>query len=96
MRSLLLFAIALGLSTFQVGCNASRGGFAGSRLARFLPPIRTAEPGADGSSDPWIQQAASEGRREYAVEKANDPLGLRKYVMSDRAREIERNVGIID
>ena len=96
MRSLLLVAMAFGLLTPQFGCNASRGGFAGSRLARFLPPIRTAEPGTDGSSDPWIQQAASEGRREYSVEKVNDPLGLRKYVMSDRAREIERNVGIID
>ncbi len=96
MRSLLLFAMAWGLLAPQIGCNASRGGFAGSRLARFLPPVRTSDPGTDGSSDPWIQQAASEGRREYSVEKVNDPLGLRKYVMSDRAREIERNVGIID
>lgn len=96
MRSLLLVAALCGLLGAQSGCQMMRSGFAGSRLSRLLPPIRTAEPGTDGSSDPWIQQAAAEGRRDHPVEKVNDPLGLRKYVMSDRAREIENNLGIVD
>jgi hypothetical protein len=51
------------------------------------------DPGSE-TSDPWIQQAGAEARGDRPVEKEYDPLGLKKYVMSDKARDIERNMGI--
>ena len=43
--------------------------------------------------DPWTTQAGSEGRAGRAVEKEADPLNLRRFMMSEKAMEIERNCG---
>lgn len=51
------------------------------------------DPGSE-STDPWIQQAGAEARGHRPVEKEYDPLGLKKVFMSDKARDIERNMGI--
>lgn len=51
------------------------------------------DPGSE-TSDPWVQQAGAEARGHRPVEKEYDPLGLKKYLMSDKARDIERNMGI--
>jgi hypothetical protein len=46
------------------------------------------------AEDPWTTQAGTEGRAGRAVDKEADPLGLKKYMMSEKAREIERNCGV--
>lgn len=46
------------------------------------------------ADDPWTTQAGTEGRAGRAVDKEADPLGLKKYMMSEKAREIERNCGV--
>ena len=46
------------------------------------------------SEDPWTTQAGTEGRAGRPVEKEYDPLNLKKYMMSEKAREIERNCGV--
>ncbi len=43
--------------------------------------------------DPWTTQAGMEGRAGRAVEKEADPLNLRRFLMSEKAMEIERNCG---
>ena len=81
----------LALSTIiacQIGCSMTQG-----RLARMLPSTGHYDDGTDDSSDPWIGNAAAEGRSEYSVEKQSDPLGIRPYLMSQKARDIERNLG---
>ena len=44
-------------------------------------------------SEKWIGEAGSEARRGMTIEKENDPLGLRNVLMSQKARDIERNLG---
>jgi len=50
----------------------------------------------DGADDPWTAQAGAEGRGGRPKEKSEDPRWLRELTMSDRAREIENNLGISD
>lgn len=45
------------------------------------------------NEDPWTTQAGSEGRAGRAVEKEADPLNLRRFMMSEKAMEIEKNCG---
>jgi|GEM_PF-2989998 len=45
------------------------------------------------NEDPWTTQAGSEGRAGRTVEKEVDPLHLRRFLMSEKAMEIERNCG---
>lgn len=51
------------------------------------------DPGSE-TGDPWVQQAGAEARGHRPVEKELDPLGLKKVFMSQKARDIERNMGI--
>ena len=51
------------------------------------------DPGSE-TGDPWVQQAGAEARGNRPVEKEFDPLGLKKIFMSEKARDIERNMGI--
>lgn len=46
--------------------------------------------------DPWVQEYGEFARNELPPESSNDPLGLRKYFVSEKARDIERNLGIVD
>ena len=50
---------------------------------------------ADGATveDPWTTQAGSEGRAGRPLEKETDPLNLRRFFLSEKAMEIERNCG---
>jgi hypothetical protein len=43
--------------------------------------------------DPWTTQAGAEGRAGRSLEKEADPLNLRRFMMSEKAMEIERNCG---
>lgn len=65
------------------GCRAT-GDFLFSKLE---------EGQGSASEDPWTTQAGSEGRAGRAVEKEADPLNLRRFLMSEKAMEIERNCG---
>jgi hypothetical protein len=62
----------------------------------FTPESLDEAHPADDPGDPWIAAAASEGRAEQKGETANDPLRLRKYVLSNKAWAIENNLGIAE
>lgn len=48
---------------------------------------------ADQGSDPWINEMGSVTREEHGVQEVYDPLKLRNVFMSEKARDIERNLG---
>ena len=48
----------------------------------------------EGPDDVWIQQAGDQARESHPRESASDPAWFRSLIMSDRARSIERNLGI--
>jgi hypothetical protein len=50
-------------------------------------------PSGTTNEDPWTTQAGSEGRAGRSVEKEADPLNLRRFLMSEKAMEIEKNCG---
>jgi hypothetical protein len=80
------------------GCAVVQTMREGTRdLVRDFTPesLDEANP-ADDPGDPWIAAAASEGRKDEKVERSNDPLHLRQYVLSNKARAIENNVGIAE
>lgn len=88
-RPLSLILLAAALST-SLGCTlAQKAGMAS------VTPNGVGHDGTE-SSDPWVMEAAAEGRRDFHGESARDPLGLRPYFMSQKARDIERNVGIME
>ncbi|MBX3440458.1 MAG: hypothetical protein KF861_23410 [Planctomycetaceae bacterium] len=48
---------------------------------------------ASEPSDPWIQQAAAEGRGERTIEKSTEPEWFMNIIRSPKARDIENNLG---
>jgi hypothetical protein len=56
--------------------------------------------GSDGTTtdrnDPWVQDVGTYARGEHTPEPVNDPLNLRKFLVSEQTRDIERNLGIGD
>ena len=65
----------------------------GCTLSGFKSKFQLQEVDGTESEDPWTTQAGAEGRAGRPVEKEADPLGLRNLLMSEKAREIERNCG---
>ena len=59
----------------------------GLEKPKLLRPMGTT------NEDPWTTQAGAEGRAGRAVEKEKDPLHLRRFLMSEKAMEIEKNCG---
>jgi hypothetical protein len=51
------------------------------------------DPGSE-STDPWVQEAGAQARGNREMEKEADPLNLKRFFMSDKARDIERNLGV--
>jgi hypothetical protein len=90
--------LLLGLCLLAPGCTAMQTARTSTKaVVEALTPESWEESNpADDPGDPWIEQAGLEGRSDQPREDAGDPLGLRKYTMSARARAIERNVGIGD
>jgi hypothetical protein len=70
------------------GCTAT------SRFALFKNHDY-ADP-TEGPDEKWISKVGDEGRGQQVREKSEEPRWFREMVMSDRAREIERNLGIDD
>lgn len=52
------------------------------------------DDGDERKTADWVENAGSEARQGRMVEKQLDPLGLREIFMSDKARSIEKNLGI--
>lgn len=46
--------------------------------------------------DPWSGEVGTVARTEHPIEKVQDPLGIRNIFSSEKARQIERNVGVGD
>lgn len=90
MRSLLILLAVVTL------CSSGCTSLPRRWLWSATPSTANYDDSTDDSSDPWISAAAREGRREHTEEKVNDPLGLRKYTMSQKARDIEGNLGIVE
>jgi|GEM_PF-1756092 len=82
-----LFLVLILTGLMAGGCQSAMG----SRAVRAA----AAEEESD-KSDAWVHSAGDVARTEHTLEEIHDPLGLRKYFMSEKAREIERNVGIGD
>jgi hypothetical protein len=75
-----------GLLLVSAGCQSM--GFSSFKMPHMKE--------ADGATveDPWTTQAGSEGRAGRTVEKEADPLNLRRFFLSEKAMEIERNCGL--
>ena len=90
--SLLLAAIAVSLAGLTAGC-ASWTDQASWNFKRAI-----SNPGyvdtTEMDDETWIKEAADTGRKGRTVEVENDPFNLRDIFMSEKARSIERNVGI--
>jgi len=80
------------------GCSVVQTMREGTRqvVKDFTPESLDEANPADDPGDPWIAAAASEGRQDQKGETANDPLHLRQYFLSNKARAIENNVGIAE
>jgi hypothetical protein len=88
MRGWIAGCVVATVLALPSGCSTMRG-----RLARMLPDSQGYDDGTD-SSDPWIAEGASEGRAEFTKEKEADPFGIKPLFMSQKARDIEKNLGI--
>ncbi len=77
-----LWGLIAGVTLTGAGCQQL--GLAKPKLLR---------PAGTTNEDPWTTQAGSEGRAGRTVEKEYDPLHLRRFLMSEKAMEIERNCG---
>lgn len=96
MRSLLTMSLFCGALMFSAGCTVlgTVQGMAAATVEAFRPTSFDGfDPGSE-SSDPWVQQVGATARGHRPVEREPDPLGLKKYFMSEKARDIERNMGI--
>jgi len=87
MRHERIFSSALLLAAC-LGCQSM-----GGRGALFQNSGGRENPKVD---DPWIKDTGDIARGEHPPEEVHDPLGLRNIFTSEKAREIERNVGVGD
>jgi hypothetical protein len=80
------------------GCSVVQTVQQGTRqlVKDFTPESLDEANPADDPGDPWIAAAASEGRKDQKAETANDPLHMRQYFLSNKARAIENDVGIAE
>jgi hypothetical protein len=67
---------------------------ASESVAALRPDSSGYSDPAEMSGDPWIQRAGVEARGNRPRERSYDPLGLRNLFMSEKALDIERNMGI--
>ncbi|QDU36505.1 hypothetical protein Mal4_07910 [Maioricimonas rarisocia] len=90
-----LFRIAMAVAFgAAVGCASVSESDSGSLFSSLQPGEEESVETVGRSNDPWVNQAGHEARKHLPREKTNDPLGLRNIFMSERARDIEHNLGI--
>lgn len=89
MRLLILAVCALNLAASS-GCSTT-GGLSWFKNRGYADPT-------DGTDDPWISNVGTEvtERGVRRSEKSGEAQWFRELTMSDRAREIENNLGISD
>ena len=71
------------IGSLATGCNtplASRG-------------LDNYDHGPDKPIESWTQTAGSEGRADKTMQKSNEPDWFRNLLTSQKARDIERNLG---
>ena len=76
------------------GCQSTFSPRSISRSLGYRESHSARENPVDQSSDPWIQEMGTVTREEHNPEKILDPLKLRNYFVSSKARDIESNLGV--
>jgi hypothetical protein len=84
-RVLILLAMASGWT--HPGCTATRD---------WLNSLNENDDPAVRHEDEWVEQTGLEARGDRPREMSTEPRWFREFTMSERARSIERNVGIYD
>ena len=90
------FAVSLGILMlmFTTGCQSSPFSKGFAQTFGFRESTSARENPAGQMSDPWIQDVGKYTKGEHTQQEINDPLKLRNFFMSDKAQDIERNLGI--
>jgi hypothetical protein len=91
-----LLAVPVGLAcVLALGCGLSKPFERSTRFFKqtMAPGGTDREHWADEQADPWIEEAGVEARGDRARQKDPDPW-FKNYLMSEKARSIERNLGI--
>lgn len=83
-----LFIILSGVVIWSSGCTTTEG-FALFKNRDYADPT-------EGPDDPWVSQVGVEARGDRPREMSEEPRWFREMIMSDRARNIERNLGVYD
>lgn len=81
-----VWLLLLSMTLMSTGCQSFPG------LAWDEDPATLVDTG----SDPWIHEAGDVARGARPQEQIRDPLGLRDFFTSEKARDIERNLGVGD
>lgn len=92
MRAIGLSGI-LGLTLFLCGCPSMRGNKASIMPGNIIGGNNGYVDPAEESTDPWITEAAQEGRPDQQREASNEAPWFRNMMMSSKAQSIEANVG---
>lgn len=94
MHRLSIASILAGLLISSTGCAMmSLGRDAVTRTAKmFTPDSRDYDDGSDESGKEW-EFVGDEGRADQQRERDPDPW-FKRYLMSEKARSIEHNLGI--
>ena len=92
--STFMLLLAMVLSALP-GCAAmtTMKSAASDRMAFFRPGTSDYHDPTTDSSDPWVQEVGDTARGHQAKEKDSDPPWLRNILMSQKARDIESNLG---
>ncbi len=84
------------LLTALPGCAAmtTMKSAASTTMASFRPGTSGYHDPTTDSSDPWVQQVGDTARGHQTKDKDSDPPWLRNMLTSQKARDIESNLGI--
>lgn len=83
VRAGFLLAGFLSVGLLSTGCNTP---LAAQGLDNY-------DHGPDKPIESWTQTAGSEGRADKTMQKSNEPDWFRNLLTSQKARDIERNLG---
>ncbi|MBT5021169.1 hypothetical protein OAF42_00150 [Planctomicrobium sp.] len=88
------FIMCLFAVTICTGCQSS---FLSNRFTQtvgYRENNSARENPAGQTSDPWIQDVGKYTREEHGEQEVVDPLKLRNFFMSQKAQDIESNLGV--
>lgn len=87
------FLLFVCLTVASLGCQSSMISRHFTQTVGYRETNSARENPADQTSDPWIQDVGTMTREEHSKQEIVDPLKLRNVFMSEKARDIERNLG---